>query len=361
MENITNFENQNIPIIKSKNIYKILFFVLLALLLIIASILAALFVNKTKNSVSNQTVSDLNISPTISPTLDFKTYNSSNLGFSFRYPSDWNLSETDQSITLKNNYDTFTIYFSNLGRGFEGVASFIKYDAVIKNNAIILSNQTRKISKALETANGNVLTKGYVIATVAGEYTFTMEGVDLSKIDNGISTFEQILKSFKFKNSLSTQNWKTYDSYQGFTIKAPSNYFFYDNLEGAGGASRFYSFDINSGKHPIMGGVPLDEFQLDINTFKGNGFNEYIKLLSNLDEPDSFQQEYFDTNISGYPAKIIKYIDDKQGNNENVQYVIDRKDSYVSIIMSVNSKTNKAVKEKYFLDFEKIVDSINFN
>ena len=147
MEPITNFENQSLnqnlnPTIPQKNIFKILFFIFLGLFLIVASVLTTLLITKNKTPVSNQNISVPTVIPNTNSAADWKNYINSKIGFSFKYPSDWTLNETGESIVFKNNSETFTIYFSKIGRGFEGVTSFIKYDAIIKNNLIVLSNKT---------------------------------------------------------------------------------------------------------------------------------------------------------------------------------------------------------------------------
>lgn len=124
------------PLQPQKNNYKILFFLFLGLFLIILIILVLILTKTNKPATSqpqpqNQitetiiipsptsipTPTQITLTPTNDPTKDWKTYTNSSYGFSFKYPQETALSETNNEtkISADEKNKTYMFYFIELG------------------------------------------------------------------------------------------------------------------------------------------------------------------------------------------------------------------------------------------------------
>ena len=125
MENIQNIVSPDnlsqqistppIPLIPSKNNYKILFLIFLYLFLVVTSVLITIFVLKNKSTskntksytsttvptiISNNTTKVIS-SQTIDNTANWKTYSNKDYSFSINYPNEWSIKESISASTDK--------------------------------------------------------------------------------------------------------------------------------------------------------------------------------------------------------------------------------------------------------------------
>jgi hypothetical protein len=155
------------------------------------------------------------------------------------------------------------------------------------------------------------------------------------------------------------KDWKTYNSNLGFSIKAPSSYTFLDYNDSQGDA-RFYSFDPKSGKYGVGGGVPLNELQSNFRFTNDTLLEGSINTLIEQSEGLRIVSQD-DVIVSGYKAKLFKFFNNGDGYIEGMKYFIQLDNKTFNADIHINIETDQKLKDKYFSDFTKIVESIKFN
>ena len=248
MEQITNFENQNLdqnltPITPQKNIFKILFFILLALVLVITSVLITLLVTKNKSQLvpqSSEETQTLSVSPTAIPTTDptagWKTYENKEIGLNFKYPSKLSFLNKIENgtllITVNNKYgfaggnNAITGVTTERGGGFYDVSGYSKKDNEIyglypgvkliqttpidnrnikkiytnpNGVEIVIINDTSKFSPGGDEEDYNDFTKYGNTGALVNTKNKTYPGLAFTiNPDISSSDFLKILDTFKF-------------------------------------------------------------------------------------------------------------------------------------------------------------------
>jgi len=160
MEQINNFENQNLdqnltPTTPPKNIFKLLFFILLALVLVITIFLTTFLITKNKNSVPVQKITETTeiIKNNVQ---DWKTVEDKEIGFSFNYHTFLgefvylpNKSETGNAILGKFSKNN-DIYIGGISTDFTAgrSGSFYDFSGYDNKNNEITYHGARTLDKA---------------------------------------------------------------------------------------------------------------------------------------------------------------------------------------------------------------------
>ena len=141
---------------------------------------------------------------TTDETANWKTYSNASAKMSFKYPSSWSITREESTNTGEvvafsaDNSETFALYKldGDGGRGFEGVAKFIRYDGTkISGNKIVLGTKEESNSSSLEGAGP---TSGYAIVTITTNgangknFSWQMVGKSVSNADSANVTFLRI-------------------------------------------------------------------------------------------------------------------------------------------------------------------------
>ncbi len=157
-----------------------------------------------KTETTTATPTTTTTQTTTDETANWKTYSNSSAKISFKYPSIWSI--TNEEFTSKGgvvtfnagNSETFALYKldGEGGRGFVGVAKFIRYDGTrISGNKIVLGTKVENNSTYLE---GVGPTSGYAIVTTTTNgannknYSWLIEGKSVSNADSANTTFQRI-------------------------------------------------------------------------------------------------------------------------------------------------------------------------
>jgi hypothetical protein len=156
-------------------------------------------------------------------TLNWKTYTNAELGFSFKYPREWEAS-SQSSPRLES-------FYTNSGKPGE---FFIYYHKNINNlSKWLVDNQAGKIINTTNV-NGNQFTviegglnfisREYAIKVGENNYLrLVFEPFPNSAFPDEV--MEQILSTFKFTETDPTANWRTYtNATYKFSIKYPNNW-----------------------------------------------------------------------------------------------------------------------------------------
>ena len=158
--------------------------------------------------------------------------------------------------------------------------------------------------------------------------------------------------------STTQSDWKTYNTKINFSISVPSVYTFEDAYSQKGGVS-FWSYDPSSGKYPSVGGFPVGEAKIFIYFPDQKSIDDYIKNTEAEETTKILSQK--DLNILGYKAKLIKFTNDIEGASESMDYIINHDNSIFVVSILLNRNTSQSVKDKFYSDFTKIVNTIKFN
>lgn len=361
METIANFENKNIvqpiPPTPPKNIYKNLFFVFLALFLVTISVLITLLITKKQNLTEIETPT-----PTAIPTAIEKTNILKISDIQMDLPKSWSvISVSDNSAKILTGYNQYQVYLT------------LKLD---KNNSIAQSSY-KSAGTMTKTQYGDVFdvqgggTKGWTGALINNDkYSFiwdiesnqpTPANPDgIWRPDDNVTSeiLLNITKTVRPLNQTSdiTQNWKTYNSLAGFSIKSPIYFYFYDNTTSKI-SGYFYSYDLNSNKYPETGGFPLNESKIDYLVTKNTDLNNYFE--KNFSSNNYISQK--EVTVSGYKAKLIKQKWETEGSTDATTYLIDKNGSVFSFTQIMASDSNQVSKDKFSLDFSKMIDTLKFN
>lgn len=211
----------------------IFFLVLIAFLFV--SLLFSLYLNFNKSPTASIPTPTPDIIPTetIDSTADWKTYNNTEYGYSFRLPNDWgdvlNMSAVE-AYTRNGNDVHFSIHIGKPQTQEEGYEKYIFSDGKIGTRKFIVTGN-------------NQYTDIVTIKNTNGEYFLLFKYCTLNKycpLDKKEAKilFDQILSTFKFTNNtptptptiavnkvkiLDTSSWVEY-SCSSISYKLPSNY-----------------------------------------------------------------------------------------------------------------------------------------
>lgn len=161
---------------------------------------------------------------------DWKTYENKDLGFSFKYPSDWEIREdgaNKEMTILDSTHKTIQQAGGELGLSisFDNVAYSSFDDMVGKYEK---NDDTKAIDKAL---NDTISAK--FLKTIEGRSVYLFQSPDkkhfLSLFDNpdnsvNISDFNQILSTFQFTDSEATTSQVYTNSTYGFSLTFPKGW-----------------------------------------------------------------------------------------------------------------------------------------
>lgn len=199
-----------VPVLPKKNWLKILLFILIGLVVIAGSVFVGIQIGKRQiptQTAANSTDLSVTPSPTINPTADWKTYTSSEFGFTFKYPNDWEVRDfgrVNTSDLLNLGLAPIAVQEDVLGgilittKDVNSKISEIKnspnkYSRVVSEKQItFLGYTTTEI--IMENTLANVESKYLVFSK--NQNTFDLSGGGTS--DN--LTIYQILSTFKFTN-----------------------------------------------------------------------------------------------------------------------------------------------------------------
>ena len=169
-------------------------------------------VKKDDNSV----ITPVTKTPVVAdPMADWKAYTSAQYGYSFKYPTDWTITEdtSDKAggpsnpniiITSPSGYD-LNIYIFPVGSGgwgVEGRYASINYSAKLVDGKIVLSDRNYNDGSAVNEAFPNQEIQGYVISfsfDYKGDtYIFFSKDQDATKMDTADEGITSIVSTWRF-------------------------------------------------------------------------------------------------------------------------------------------------------------------
>lgn len=163
-------------------------------------------VSSIVSSKTATTTATTSVSPAASPSADvtanWKTYTNDTYGFSFKYPSDWSITNNtpgqngsvNQNLTIVGSgSEKLQLWVNPDGFGFEGASDF--YQAKIEGGKLVVTSK----EKREPNSDFPELTPQVVIGTTSGNantfsvsYSFAMadRNAELLKFDQILSTFQ---------------------------------------------------------------------------------------------------------------------------------------------------------------------------
>ena len=316
------------------------------------------------------------------PTADWETYNNSDYNFSFKYPLEWQLSESPSEylniiITpdpsdekgfppIQISIDSTTdnagkhISFSTIQDAVDHYSQDFDENTLLEESFAISGKQAIKVSGQLKGPGpGQRSRLGYTFVQLANKVLVIQLG-DL----NSEPILNQILSTFKFTeaSNVDTSDWKTYENSKfGFTVKYPPNWI----------TTKLYSPKSSSYTHLNLGFAPSQKVV--------TGY-EYIFTIEHYDNPNNLSFQDWDTkenedkqmtrflnssdtkteNYAGYKA----YVNEK-GNCEPVfcKEVIIMHDKNIFVFRNIdftNLDYTKEEIESYKPLFEQMLSTFKF-
>lgn len=326
---------------------KLMIFGLVGILLLLG-IGAGIYVftmNNKQPTTDNQ--QQVRVVPTTHPTpvdstAEWETYTNTQYKFSFKHPSDWRIVSPSQEPKAQ---DIFIAYDSS------------SKDSYLKQNpgGIDMSQQTIEVVNGIEVTriknNKDVYQREYAIISLPNG-TLKIEGtLDFETNTDQISTFDQIISTFKFTDSdqaMDTSTWRTYTDLENkFSIKYPSTWSMRDLPSGAYGDKLFESPDFNA---PV--GVESGASVLTV--VESKKFNSIKEWLPNVEEVNS---KSFDSSvhnpktitINGYSAGSYETTGLTFG--EKVTGILNNQTVYEFILSHNSNKNHKEIYQKMLESF----------
>lgn len=207
-QNIDKVANLESVVNKQNNFLVILLSVLLLLSVSIAGFFAyqtqTLVKELTKLKSSSSPVSSIELTP--DPTVDWKTYVNNDFGFSFYYPKDYKLASDGWEKIGDNSKGHYVVTLGDPSGEFS-----INLD--IRKASSRSGGNYKEIIVANTTAYEDLDSSGKYVFFEKDGYSFDIQLLSLNsdKTNTEVNLiFDQIISTFKFKDSDSTTNWKTY-------------------------------------------------------------------------------------------------------------------------------------------------------
>lgn len=202
--------------------------ILLSVLLLLSVSIAAFFAYQTQTLVKELTLlksSPTPVSstePTLDPTADWKTYTNTSSNYSIKYPSNWKIENQSAGSmgTIVPDARYIQIGYGNAVSGVLGIEEL----QIIPPSEEANLNSTKVVGNLTLRCNGQFTsdTKTWCWIKVPNmdKYLNIQVFKNTNEEMNGL--LDQILSTFKFSESDSTANWKTYTNNEfGFQMKYP--------------------------------------------------------------------------------------------------------------------------------------------